>query len=403
MVDVAHDHNDRGAGYEILGCILVVVDQALFDGNNDFFLDLAAHLHGDKGRGIIVDHVRDGGKGAQLEELLDNLGRGLLHAGGQLADRDLVRDHNLDRLLLDDLAAQTVHLIALFLTALVALRPALHLLAVLVADLLALAAAAGVAHRGGVSLRSGQILELLVIFFNVDRAAAGIDHALLGHLARLMRFVLLFALCRSRSRALLLRLRLGLSLGLSALRLGFLSAAVLLLALCLCGSRLILGFLRLYFKNILQTGDLIVLGQVFKDDIQLFRLQYLHVVLRRRGIVGKDLTDILCCQAKILGHLMYSILIIDHNSSSLNLLAVLAPLGLIKTLFHLLSYFTITIAVQAKQQLDKGVGKAQVGDRSHRTAVHAEALGQLRLIKRQWHQLYIAAGDKCFGPPAGVV
>ena len=40
VVDVAHDHHDRGARLQILRRVRVVVDQALLDRDDDFLLDL---------------------------------------------------------------------------------------------------------------------------------------------------------------------------------------------------------------------------------------------------------------------------------------------------------------------------------------------------------------------------
>ena len=45
VVDVAHDHHDRGARDEFVLAVLAVVDQALFDRHDDLVLDLAAELH----------------------------------------------------------------------------------------------------------------------------------------------------------------------------------------------------------------------------------------------------------------------------------------------------------------------------------------------------------------------
>ena len=57
VVDVAHDHHHGGAGLELVGGILMVVDELLLNGDDDLLLDLAAELLGDKGRGIEVDHL----------------------------------------------------------------------------------------------------------------------------------------------------------------------------------------------------------------------------------------------------------------------------------------------------------------------------------------------------------
>ncbi len=44
VVDVAHDHHDGGAGLQLVCVVLVVVEQALLNGDDDLLLDLAAEL-----------------------------------------------------------------------------------------------------------------------------------------------------------------------------------------------------------------------------------------------------------------------------------------------------------------------------------------------------------------------
>ena len=122
VVNVTHNDNDRIAGLKLLCLILVLVEQLLLDGNVNFLLDLAAHfLRNDRG-GIVVDDLGDGRHDAELDEALDNVRCGALHAGSELADRDLVRDHDLDRDLLERrhllLTLQAAHLLGLLLLAL---------------------------------------------------------------------------------------------------------------------------------------------------------------------------------------------------------------------------------------------------------------------------------------------
>ena len=104
VVHVAHDDHDGGAGDQVLLLVLGGVDELLLDGDDDFLLHLAAQLHGHQGGGIIVDDLRQGGHDAQFfMRLLDDLGAGLLHAGGQLAHADLVGDLDGEGRLLGDL------------------------------------------------------------------------------------------------------------------------------------------------------------------------------------------------------------------------------------------------------------------------------------------------------------
>ena len=67
VVDVTHDNDDGSARNEILGFILMVVNKALLDRDDNLFLDLAAELHRDKCRSIVVYHIGDGRKHAHLE------------------------------------------------------------------------------------------------------------------------------------------------------------------------------------------------------------------------------------------------------------------------------------------------------------------------------------------------
>ena len=81
-------------------------------------LDLAAKLGGDEFRRVKVDGLVDRGHDAVFEQALDDLGRRLLHAGGQLADGDLVGNFDGQRRLLRDLKLQAAHLLGLLLLAL---------------------------------------------------------------------------------------------------------------------------------------------------------------------------------------------------------------------------------------------------------------------------------------------
>ena len=166
----------------------MVVDQPLFHRDDNFLLDLAAQFHGDKRRRIIIDHIGNRSKHAHLQQLLDDLGRGFLHAGSQLADGDLIGDLDLDGLLLGDLKLQALHLLALFLAAFGRGGLRVLTLLVLVADLFLLAAAV---LKVVSAATSGKIFKLLVVFFDVDRRAASrIDDTLFRHLTRDVRFVL---------------------------------------------------------------------------------------------------------------------------------------------------------------------------------------------------------------------
>ncbi len=70
----------------------VSVDEASLDGDHHLLLHLAAHLLGDDGGGVEVDHLAQRGHDAVFHQALDHLCAGLLHAAGQLAHGDLIGD-----------------------------------------------------------------------------------------------------------------------------------------------------------------------------------------------------------------------------------------------------------------------------------------------------------------------
>ena len=73
VVDVAHDDHDRGTGLELLRRVLVVVEEALLDGDDDLVLHAAAQLSGHVFGGVVVDGLVDGGKDAVLHQALDDV------------------------------------------------------------------------------------------------------------------------------------------------------------------------------------------------------------------------------------------------------------------------------------------------------------------------------------------
>ena len=296
VIHVTHDDNDRRTRDEFVLGINMVVNETVLDRNDDLMLHLAAKLHGDERGGIVVDHVGHGRHDAELDELLDDLDRRFLHAGGKLADVDLVGNADLELLLFGDLKLQALHLVALFLAALGAGDLLLALL-VLVLDLF-LAAAVEI-----LAAAAGDLVEPLVVFREVRaRRAAGIDHALFNDLLRLRGLLRLG-----------LRLRLRRSGGNGArrgdlFRCGF--GALFLLR------RLGGGFLLLRFgsEDLGDAADLVMLRQILKDEVQLAGFQNLHMVLRRRGIVGEDLGNILGGHAEILGNLVNAVFKIKRHT-----------------------------------------------------------------------------------------
>ena len=298
MVDVTHDHHNGGAGHQILFLILMVVDQLLLDGDDHFLLHLAAHLLGDDGGGVEVDHLAERGHDAVLHQALDHLGAGLLHAAGQLTHADLVGDLHGDGGVLDDLQPQLAHAVGLLLLALVGHGAVLALLGVaellLALQLILVTAAAAVAAVS-------HILQLLVVFVQVHIGGlAGIHHLLLGHAGHGLLGLVIVVIIVAAAVGLIV-LRLGIAL---LLALGLVVLLGLLLLLRLLG--LGLGALG---KHRGDAVDLVVLGQILKDEAELPILQHLHMVLRRLGILGQDLRNVLRGNAEILRHLMHSVFV----------------------------------------------------------------------------------------------
>ena len=101
MVDMTHDNDNRASRLEVLFLVLTLVKQLFFDGDEDFLLNLRAHLFCDDGSGVEVDGLGNVRHNTQLEQLLDDVCCRALQAGSQLADIDLIRDHDLELNLLD--------------------------------------------------------------------------------------------------------------------------------------------------------------------------------------------------------------------------------------------------------------------------------------------------------------
>ena len=64
MVDMTHDNDNGCTGDEFVLGILVVVDKALLNGDDNFLLDFAAKLHCNERCGIVIDNIGNGGENA---------------------------------------------------------------------------------------------------------------------------------------------------------------------------------------------------------------------------------------------------------------------------------------------------------------------------------------------------
>ena len=300
VVNVTHDHHHGGAGHQILGLVLVVVNELFLDGDHHFLFHLAAHFLGDDGGGIIIDHLAQGGHDAVFHQALDHLCAGFLHAACQLTHADLVGDLHGNGGLLDDLQLQAAQTVCLLLLALVAdeivVPPLLAVAELLPAlGMLLIAAPARTAV--------GHVLQLLVVLGEIDVGSlAGIHHLGLGHPAHRLGGLLMG---RLRLRLFLGRLRLG----------GGRDPGGLLLRFSLLFRdrlRLLVGGgLHALRKDHVNAGHRVVLGQILEYQRQLAILQHLHMIFWGLRILGQDLRDLLGGQAEVLCHLMHPVFVPD--------------------------------------------------------------------------------------------
>ena len=275
VVDVAHDDHDRRTGDKLVCGVLMVVEQTLFDGDDDLVLDLAAKLGGDELRRVKVDGLVDRGHDAVFQQALDDLGHRLFHAGGQLADGDLVGDLDDQLRLLGNFKLEAAHFLLLLGAGLCAEALGLLLLFVLAADLLL--AAGIILHAVG-----DERIDAVVIAVGIDRDGAGVDDAALALALRLRLLggrlgssllrarLVLAALRLRRALAVLLRARLALTAlrtrlvpGLRGLR-----GCGGLCLLCGRGSGRFL-LLRSCGKDLLDRIDLVLLRDIVDDHVQL--------------------------------------------------------------------------------------------------------------------------------------
>ena len=281
VVHVAPHHHHGTPGLELLGGVHMIVNESLFNGNGDLPLDLAAQLRGHVFGGVKVNGLVDGGHDAVAQEGLDDLRRRLFHAAGQLCHHNFIGDFHSERRLFDDFHTQAAHFFLLFGAGLAALEfPALFIALALAANFL---------------LAAGNILDPLgnqgihpvVKPGRVDLHGRGIHHTALP---------LALRLCG---------LGVGLRCGSGSRRWGLGS----------CGAGLDRGSGFGGGKDLLQRADLMILGDVVKDSVQLLVGEHLAVALRLVEILADDLRHLFRRHAEISGHFSDSILDKTHNSA----------------------------------------------------------------------------------------
>ena len=335
VVNVAHDADDRRTLHQIFGGVLFLREQALFDGDVDFVLDLGVELLRQQRSGVEIDDVVDGVHLAHLHELGDDLTGLLLQAGSQLTDGDLVGDGNLQ--------LRVAGLFQLDALQTLELGLALALLELLALALAALGELLLVALRGGLAavlgvLGGGQIIVAGVEAVHIHIHSAGIHGDLIVLAADRN------CLCGGSSSlcaGLACQFAEGNGLFLALLMLLGLLVAVLaviviiivclgLLGLCggLLGLFVSLGSLGLLFSLLLGLGLLlgslgavqklvqichaVILAELFQQVVQLVLLQIGAVLLAGAAHSGQFVQYLLCRKVQILCKVTHFIFY-DHS------------------------------------------------------------------------------------------
>ena len=319
VVDVTHDHHHGRTAFQLLGGIHMIVDDPIFDGDGDFLFHLAAHFGCHKFGGVEIDGLVDAGHDAVFHQQLDDFTGGLFHLACQLAHGDFLGDLHGDGSLPGDLHLEAAHLLLLLVPGLAALE-----LVVLLVLLLLFAAADLLLAAGEILGALGdQAVHTVVKPGGVDLHSRGVHHPALPLAFRLPG---LLGTGRLRTAGLLNTALLpgsGLLLpGLLGYLLGF--------GFFLFGSGLLLLrlFLGLHGKDLLQGGNLMVLGHYGKYHIQLFLRQHLGVGLGLDAVFGQNLRDFLGCGAEIRRYFSQTILNETHiRTSKINSSSFLGSCG----------------------------------------------------------------------------
>ena len=427
MVDVAHDDHDRRTGNKLVCGVLMVVEQTLFDGDDDLVLDLAAKLGGDELRRVKVDGLVDRGHDAVFQQALDDLGHRLFHAGGQLADGDLVGDLDDQLRLLGNFKLEAAHFLLLLGAGLCAEALGLLLLFILAADLLL--AAGIILHAVG-----DERIDAVVIAVGIDRDGAGVDDAALALTLRLRllggrlgssllraRLVLaalrlrraLAVLLRTRRIPLLLRARLALTAlrtrlvpGLHGLR-----GCGGLCLLCGRGSGRFL-LLRSCGKDLLDRIDLVLLRDIVDDHVQLVFRQILGAAFRLFIELPDDLDQLLGRHRKIVRDILD--LLFHFNTQYSHLQLFLPCFDILSVRLRLLPALQDALRLHGQlgqdlimsriaQCLKKRFCKRGIGKRTQRAGIAAQSVPQLVFGVRRADIRAFAARNKGACPAEGMV
>ncbi len=97
VVDVTHNNHNRSPRNQVLIGVLTVVNDTLFDGNNDFLLNLSMKLHSNEAGRVKVDDIVYRGHNSHHHEFFDNLSRRSLKPAGKLANSNTFRNQDGNR------------------------------------------------------------------------------------------------------------------------------------------------------------------------------------------------------------------------------------------------------------------------------------------------------------------
>ena len=429
VVNVAHDNHDRRTGDKFVCGILMVVKQALFDGDDDLVFDLAAEFRRNEFRRVKIDGLVDRRHHAVLKQALDDLGHRLFHAGGQFADCDLVRDLDDQLRLFGDFKLKPAHFLLLLRAGLCAEALGLLLLFVLIADLLL---AAGIILYAVGDKR----IDAVVITVGIDRDGAGVDDAALALTLRLrlfggrlgalllraLRILAALRLCRALA-VLLLRTRRIILLRtrriLAALRARLVPVLATLrgrgrLSL-LCGRRCRSGSLLLCCgcsKDLLDRINLVLLRNIVKNHVQLVFRQILGAAFRLFIELPDDLDQLLGRHRKIVRDILD--LLFHFNTQYSHLQLFLPCFDILSVRLRLLPALQDALRLHGQlgqdlimsriaQCLKKRFCKRGIGKRAQRAGIAAQSVPQLVFGVRRTDIRAFAARNKGACPAEGMV
>ena len=321
VVDVTHDADDRVSREKVGLFVFGVVDDPVFDGDDDAFLDVGTQLFRNDGSGVEVDDVVDAGHLAEGKQLLDDFGGGHTKLGSEIADGDLIAHLDGDLLL----GAFSRNSLQTLLLGLPFSRTDTALFAVLLGLLVELLPV--VVDAVVLALLRRDLLIFVVVFLKVDVLRTGVDGTALAAGTGLLLAVLVLLL------PLLERMRVGIDLRFCRLLCLLLSR--FLRFLCGLLGRLLGGFLRsllrlrlllfrlrgLLLRSLLlrcrllvlhreigvEILDLVALGDDLEDGVQFVLFEGRHALLRLLIVVAEQCDDVLGVPVEIFRDLMYSV------------------------------------------------------------------------------------------------